>query len=251
VVGAMIGMAGLALVSGLLIGCIGVGGVLLVPILALAGTDVHEAIGASMFAFIFSGAVGTWLFAAKASIDWRSASHVGAGAMPGALAGALLASRLGGNLLLLFIGAAVIFAAARALLWPAGADAARGPLPASGLAAVGIAVGIGSALTGTGGPVLLVPLLLWLRMPVLAAVGLGQTVQVPIAALGSAGNLLAGHLDLRLGLLLAAGVAVGTAAGAHVAHALPGAVLTRLVAIVLLLVGALLLYRSGSQLIWR
>jgi uncharacterized membrane protein YfcA len=88
-------------------------------------------------------------------------------------------------------------------------------------------------------------------MPVLAAVGLGQTVQVPVAALASAGNLLTGHLDLRLGLMLAVGISVGTVAGAHVAHALPGVVLTRLVAVVLLLVGALLLYRSGSQLIWR
>ena len=244
----MIGMAGLALVAGALIGCIGIGGVLLVPSLALAGTDVHEAIGASMFAFIFSGAIGTYLYAAKASIDWRSAASVGAGAMPGALAGALLASRLSGNLLLLLIGAAAILSAARSFLGRKAAAAGPRLLSAASLAAVGVAVGIGSAVTGTGGPVLLVPLLLWLRVPVLAAVGLGQTVQVPIAVLASAENLLAGHLDLRLGLLLGLGIAVGTAAGAQVAHALPGIVLTRLVAVVLLLVGALLLYRSGSQL---
>src|SRR5262245_48757381 len=54
----MIGVATLALVSGLLIGCIGIGGVLLVPCLSLVGGDVHAAIGARLFSFIFSAALG-------------------------------------------------------------------------------------------------------------------------------------------------------------------------------------------------
>jgi uncharacterized membrane protein YfcA len=54
-------IATLALISGVLIGCIGIGGVFLVPCLSLAGVDVHAAIGASMFSFIFSGAIGVWL----------------------------------------------------------------------------------------------------------------------------------------------------------------------------------------------
>src|SRR5882724_6282872 len=112
----MIGVLALALVSGLLIGCIGIGGVLLVPILALTGTDVHAAIAASMLAYIFSGVIGSWLYAAKASIAWNSALWLGAGAMPGALAGALLASHLSADLLLVLIGAAVAFSGVRALL---------------------------------------------------------------------------------------------------------------------------------------
>jgi uncharacterized protein len=54
-------VATLSLLSGLLIGCIGIGGVLLVPCLSLAGIDVHAAIGASMLSFIFSGAIGVAL----------------------------------------------------------------------------------------------------------------------------------------------------------------------------------------------
>ena len=80
----MIGVATLALVSGLLIGCIGIGGVLLVPCLSLVGVDVHAAIGASMFSFIFSGAIGVWLYAHHGSIDWPSAAWLAAGATPGA-----------------------------------------------------------------------------------------------------------------------------------------------------------------------
>jgi uncharacterized membrane protein YfcA len=238
----------LALVSGLLIGCIGIGGVLLVPILTLAGTDVHQAIAASMVGFIFSGLIGTFLYARRSSIDWISTAWLGAGAMPGAFAGALLAARLSGEVLLFFVGVAVILSGLRALLRRAGNDAGRETLPAPMLLVIGVGVGIGSALTGTGGPVLLVPLLMWLRVPVLAAVGLSQAIQIPIAGLASAGNLIAGDLDPRLALLLSIGLILGSAVGARIAHALPSLFLTRLVAIVLLLVGALLIVRSGQAL---
>jgi uncharacterized membrane protein YfcA len=240
----------LSLVSGLLIGCIGIGGVLLVPILTLAGTDVHEAIAASMFAFIFSGVIGTWIYARRSSIDWISTAWLGAGAMPGAFAGALLAARLSGEVLLFFVGVAVILSGLRALLRRASTAEGSSHLTASTLLVIGFGVGVGSAVTGTGGPVLLVPLLMWLRVPVLAAVGLSQAIQIPIAGLASAGNVIAGHLDPRLAILLSIGLIVGSAAGARIAHALPSLLLTRLVAVVLLLVGALLIVRSGQAMAW-
>jgi uncharacterized membrane protein YfcA len=246
----MSGILALALVSGLLIGCIGIGGVLLVPILTLAGVDVHAAIAASMFGFIFSGLIGTWLYARRASIDWGSAAWLGAGAMPGAFAGALLAARLSGDVLLFFVGVAVILSGLRALLRRSAGGKGSGGLPAPMLLAIGLGVGIGSAVTGTGGPVLLVPVLMWLRAPVLAAVGLSQAIQIPIAGLASAGNFIAGHLDPRLAILLSIGLTLGSAVGARVAHVLPSLFLTRLVAVVLLLVGALLIVRSGQAMAW-
>jgi uncharacterized protein len=246
----MIGIVGLAAVSGLLIGCIGIGGVLLVPGLSLAGMDVHEAIAASMFSFIFSGLLGTWLYARKGSIEWTSAGWLGAGAIPGALAGAVLAAKLGGDVLLALIGAAVIFAGARSLGRRQAVELeAKPPRPAI-LALIGIAVGLGSAVTGTGGPLLLVPLLMYLRVPVLASVGLGQAIQIPIAGFASVGNLWTGHLEFRLGILLSTGLLLGTAVGVRVAHAAPTLFLTRLVAIVLLLVGAFLLVRSSYAFPW-
>jgi uncharacterized membrane protein YfcA len=240
----MIAVVALALVSGLLIGCIGIGGVLLVPVLSFLGTDVHAAIAASMFSYLFSGLIGTWLYARKASIDWPSALSLGAGAMPGALVGALLASRLSGAVLLVLVGAAVMFAGVRALLRrPAAAGKGR-VLSATMLLPIGLVVGIGSSLTGTGGPALLVPLLMWLDVPVLAAVGMSQAIQLPIAGLASAGNLWTGQLDLGLGTVLGVGVALGALVGARAAHALPALFLTRLVAVVLLFVGALLVLRA-------
>ena len=57
----VVGISVLSLVSGLLIGCIGIGGVLLVPCLSLAGIDVHAAIGGSLMTYIFSGIMGVAL----------------------------------------------------------------------------------------------------------------------------------------------------------------------------------------------
>ncbi len=243
----MITVVALSLVSGLLIGTVGIGGVILVPCLTMIGIDVHEAIAASLFSFIFSGAIGVWLYAREGSIEWTEAAWLGAGAMPGALGGALLAQRLGGAVLLLLIGVAVIFSGVRSLAGDQSHDKAGGRIPAAWiLFLTGAAVGVGSAVTGSGGPLLLVPLLIWLRVPVLASVGLGQAIQIPIALFASAGNLVAGRFDLELGLWLSGGVVIGTAVGARAAHAMPTAALTRLVGVILLLVGALVIVRTSS-----
>jgi uncharacterized protein len=239
----------LALVSGVLIGCIGIGGVLLVPCLSLAGVPVHDAIAASMLCYVFGGAIAVWIYSSAGSIEWRSAGWLGAGAMPGAFAGAVLANRVSGEVLVLLIGLAVLFSGIRSL-WGASVELAEhrvlGPLP---LAAIGAAVGLGSALTGTGGPVLLVPLLMWFRLPVLFVVGLSQAIQIPIALLATFGNLLYGRLDWALAALLSIGVLAGAALGARIAHVLPRATLKRLVGGVLLIVGAMLLYRTRHWLL--
>jgi uncharacterized membrane protein YfcA len=245
----MIGIAILALVSGVLIGCIGIGGVLLVPCLSLAGIDVHVAIGASMFSFIFSGGIGMWLYARHGSIEWRSAAWLCAGATPGAFLGAVLAAHMSGEILLMLIGATVVFAGWRILRRQPGAPehgAIRFAPPL--LAGIGAVVGIASALTGTGGPVLLVPLLMWWGAPILAVVGLSQAIQVPIALMASAGNFWTGSLDLPLAAVLSLGIALGSAAGARVAHAVPAVFLARIVAVALVLVGIVVAVRSGHTL---
>ncbi len=245
----MIGIAALALVSGVLIGCIGIGGVLLVPCLSLAGIGVHAAIGASMFSFIFSGGIGVWLYACHGSIQWRSAAWLAAGAAPGALLGAVLAAHTGGEILLMLVGATVVFAGWRVLRRQSGGPdhgAVRFESPL--LVGIGAAVGIASAVTGTGGPVLLVPLLMWWGVPVLASVGLGQAIQVPIALMASLGNFWTGSLDLPLAALLSIGITLGSAVGARVAHAVPAVFLARVVAVALVLVGIVVAVRSGHTL---
>jgi uncharacterized membrane protein YfcA len=244
----MLAVVVLALVSGLLIGCIGIGGVLLVPALTFLNVDVHQAIGASLFSFIFSGAIGTFLYTRKGSIDWASAVWLCAGATPGALAGAIISSHIKGVVLLVLIGATVMFAGAQALIREPGAPSHRRRLSPPVLLAIGLVVGVASALTGTGGPVLLVPLLIWLKLPALVSVGLSQAIQVPIAIMATAGNLWTGTIDLPLAASVSLGIVIGAWIGARVAHALPAPILARVVAVALLATGLLVIIRSGQTL---
>jgi len=114
------------------------------------------------------------------------------------------------------------------------------------LTVIGAATGLLSALTGTGGPLVLLPMLMALQAPVLTSLGLAQAIQLPIAAAATAGNLFAGLLDVRLGLTLAGGIALGTWVGAKAAHRLPTELLRRAVAVLLVLVGALMLVRFAT-----
>ena len=103
---------------------------------------------------------------------------------------------------------------------------------------LGLVVGAGSALTGTGGPVVLLPLLLPLDWPTLDALALAQLLQLPLA-LGAVTSLLVqGTLPCwQLGGSLAAGLVPGALVGAAVAHRLPGTKLRGVVAVVLVLCG--------------
>ena len=90
----------LGAVSGLMIGCISIGGVILVPALVfVAGIAIAIAIPAAMFAYILSGLVATYVFARNRSIDWRMASSLCLGGAPAAFAGAWAVSMIDGRLL--------------------------------------------------------------------------------------------------------------------------------------------------------
>jgi uncharacterized membrane protein YfcA len=115
---------------------------------------------------------------------------------------------------------------------------------------IGALTGLLSALTGTGGPLVLVPMMIWLELPILTAIGLSQAVQLPIAALATAGNFMFGSPDILLGGVLAAGLASGAAAGAFFAHSLGKDLLKPLVGIVLIIVGCLIILRLAVRALY-
>ncbi len=63
---ALITICGFSFLVGALIGGVGVGGVLLVPALVyLGGVDIHVAIAAAMFSYLFTGVVGATVYARR------------------------------------------------------------------------------------------------------------------------------------------------------------------------------------------
>ncbi|HEY8356115.1 MAG TPA: TSUP family transporter, partial [Ramlibacter sp.] len=110
-------------------------------------------------------------------------------------------------------------------------------------AALGLLVGLGSALTGTGGPVLLVPLLMLARQPLRAALPAAQAIQLPVALCAGAGHAWAGALDLRVALPLGGVLLVGALAGQWAAPRTPAVALHRLVCALLILTGGWFAHR--------
>jgi uncharacterized protein len=239
----------LGTVSGLMIGCIGIGGVILVPALVfLAGIAIQIAIPAAMFAYIVSGLVATFVYARNKSIDWSMARWLCIGGTPAAFAGAWAVSIFNSQLLAGCLGLLTFLSGLNSLRPQNIADTANAKVSSTILSTVGLAAGFLSSLTGTGGPLVLVPILISMRLAILTSVGLSQVFQLPVAVAATAGNIVYGKLDLALGTVLAASLSGGSWYGARLAHSVPRATLRRIVSVVLVLIGIFILGNVGWRL---
>jgi len=237
-------LAVLAVVVGVLIGMVGVGGVLLPPgLVALGDLTANEATATSTWAFVFTGVVGTIAYAWRGVVPWGMFARLAVGVVPAAFLGALVNATLPASVVLLGLGALTLFVGVQQLR-PRTVRATRDELGTAALVAVGVFVGFGSALTGTGGPVLLVPVLLTLGIAPLRAVAVSQAVQLPVVVAGSFGYLQTGLIDLRLGTVLGCLAALGVVAGSLVATRIDAEGLRRIVAIACLAAGVFLVVRA-------
>ena len=246
----VIALLAIGLLVGVLVGAVAIGGVLLVPALTyIGGVPVHVAIASTMVAYVFSGSVASTLFARRGSIRWIDAAWLGAAAMPGAFLGAAAMSAMPGHLLELLIAALIVASTLHALLGgPSPIDEPR-TLANAPLVAIGFITGVASSMSGTGGPLVLVPILLWMRVPVLATVGLGQVIQLPIAVSATVGNALHGSIDLRIAAPLSLLLMIGVWFGARIAHRISSAAMRRSVSLVLLAIGVMMLVRVAMRTI--
>lgn len=237
-----------AVFVGGLIGTVGVGGILLIPALSLlAGFSTHSAMGTALFSFIFTGLLGTWLFWRHGSIDWRITIPVCLGGLlcgyPGALANAAASPRL----LDLLLGSIIIFAGVYALFPAKGGRVNYRPGDGRQklfLLLTGGIVGFGSGLTGVGGPVLSVPLMVILGFSPLTAIATSQVMQITAALSGSVGNLAHGFINTGTVLWITAAELLGVTCGARLAHSISQAALKKAVSIVCILVGAFIMLRT-------
>ena len=224
-------------VAGLMIGCVGIGGVVIVPILSLAlGIHVGTAAAAAMVGYIGTGLAGTLTFGRNGSIDKRLAGLLCTGAVPGALAGAWVVRAADPFVVQLAIAVLAGVAGIHTLV-RSRALFTSNPRIAIGETAslfLGCMVGLASSVTGTGGPLVLVPILMWLGFPVLNAVGLGQAIQIPVAITAAGGAMLFGSLDYTIAIVLTVGLVVGCPVGAWISHRVEQRTLRTLAAAILL-----------------
>jgi uncharacterized membrane protein YfcA len=231
-------------VIGGLIGSVGIGGVLLVPWLtAVIGLGVRDAVAIAMASYIATGIVA--IVQARFADNWTrlwSYWPLVLATLPGAFLGGLaiaaIPERIALAVLALFLIATGAWALLRDRLGARSEPAGHPDWP------TGMAGGFASALTGTGGPAVLTPILMWRGVPLLAAIALGQIVQLPIAAAATVGNLLAGPFDVGIAALVAAGLTPGVVLGRWTAKRLPVLLLARIVAALLIATGVLLVVRA-------
>jgi uncharacterized membrane protein YfcA len=234
----------LALIVGILIGCVGIGGVLLPPALTyIGGFDLHMAMATSMWSFLFTGAVGTIAYSRRNSVDWRMVLWLGAGTVPSAVLGAVSNTAMPGGVLTVLLAALIVAAGVNALTKSPSAEHPANSFGHLLLFLIGAVVGFGSALTGTGGPVLLVPILIFMRAPILSAIAASQVVSIPVALFSTFGYVLFSRVDFTLGTALGLIAAVGVVIGMLIAHAVPILTLRRIVAVSLVGVGVLITVR--------
>jgi uncharacterized membrane protein YfcA len=234
----------LAVGVGVLIGAVGIGGILLSPILAfVGGWDLHLAIGTSVWSFLFTGLAATVLYARHGSIDWRLVRWLVIGIVPASVLGALANALLSGAVLTAILAAACIITGLVALARPVASERSVDSLNPPALIGIGLAVGFASALSGAGGAAVLMPILLALRIPALAAIGASQAIQLPVAGFATLGYAPAGRVDFVLGSALGIAEIVGVIAGTTVAHAVSPKGLRRLTAYAVIAAGAVIVAR--------
>ena len=223
------------------IGLTGIGGVLMVPLLVYyAGLDVRDAVPASLAAFVFTGVAGSWL--QSRAIGGATRPHVAlmATAGLGAIGGVWLVERSDSAWPLTILALFTILSGL-AGVWMKPALTTQRSLDTSAAAALGAPVGLFSALTGTGGPVVLVPVLMMMRLPAHFIVTLAQFIQIPIGVMATLTAIALGRGSVVLALLLGPALALGALVGSWLHARVPAAGLHKLLSILLILFGVLTL----------
>ena len=191
-------------IVGFLVGCTGMGGIILIPALVyLSGLSSHVAMGTTLFTFILRPACAAGCISGSAM--WtgkRRSPFASAGSclrMWGADVKAFTAAPYLNLILalLILLAGALVFCPVRGRRFSFMEEGRRSRFWV--LFAVGSGVGFVAGLTGAGGPVLSVPIMIALGFPPLIAIGAGQVYSVPVALSGSAANFLHGAIDYKVG----------------------------------------------------
>ncbi|MFC5302250.1 sulfite exporter TauE/SafE family protein [Azospira restricta] len=250
-------------VAGFFAGLLGVGGgVIMVPALAMTlgaaglpdGYLLQVALGTSMATILFTSLSSLRAHHRHGAVLWPVVRDFVPGILLGTGLGTLLARHLPTQALALFFAAFMVLVALQMALGLR--TQPQRALPGRlGVGAAAAGIGAVSALAAIGGGAMTVPFLSWCNVPVRQAVGTSAAVGFPIALGGTVGYVVNGlavgtlpagslgfvYLPALLWVALAS--ALTAPLGARLAHRLPGAVLRRIFAALLLVLAAKMLWR--------
>lgn len=238
---------------GVLIGSVGIGGLLLPSALTIiVGIPIHQSMATSLFTFIFTGIIGTLYFQKQRNINWALAQPICIGAVIASFLGAWINSRLSSSTLSLILAVIIILAgiytfrssSVESVALFHGNSRRRWLL----LTGIGAAAGFASGLTGVGGPVLSVPLMVLCGFPILASIGVSQVLQVMGAFSGTLANIRFGTIDFGIAEFITAFEMGGVVIGAYIIHRIDVNTVKKLIGVLCIIVGSAFMFRSMAAL---
>jgi uncharacterized membrane protein YfcA len=245
--------------AGLLAGLLGVGGglvivaalVWLLPSQGIPGEHaMHVALATSLASIVLTGLSSARAHHLRGSVLWPSVRWLVPGLLLGGVLGAAFATALAGETLRWIVAGFCFLAAAQLAFGQVRGHGDRADAPASpGLSLAGIGIGATSAVVGIGGGSLTVPLLVWLGVAPVRAVGTSSACGVAIGVASAAGYVGLGpapgvlpawslgyvYLPAAIGIALASILAAPW--GTRLAHRLSGGALKRVFALFLVAAG--------------
>ena len=243
----------LAVAVGVSLGLLGGGGsILTLPILVYAlGMEAKQAIATSLLVVGVTSAAAMVPHARAGRVNVRIGLAFGAASMAGAFVGGRLAHFIPSAVLLVSFAIMMLVTGLAMLRRRAVAPfVARGPRPWGRILVVGVAIGLLTGVIGAGGGFVIVPalmLLCGLSMP--EAVATSLLVIALNSFSGFAGFV--GHvtLDLRVAALFTLAAVIGSVGGAFAVNRVPGDVLRRAFAWLVLAMAVFMLWRQTSA-VW-
>ncbi|MEW5838322.1 MAG: sulfite exporter TauE/SafE family protein [Pseudomonadota bacterium] len=253
----------LGIFAGLMAGMLGIGGgLIIVPILVWlfsiqghvpADAMMQIAVGTSLATIILTSIGSIWSHHQKGAVDWLIVRKILLGLLIGSVAGSVIAHFMPSEILKKVFGILqIIIALQMALGRP---PEAKRQLPgAVGMTAAGSVVGSISSLMGMGGGAVSTPYFVWCNVPMRRAIATSAAIGLPAALAGTAAYIFTGWSvpdlpAMSLGYVyLPAWISIGVMSiffaiiGAKLTHVLPIAILKRVFAVLLLVLGIKMLF---------
>lgn len=228
------------------------GGIVMVPMLVLLlGFDPKVATATSLAAIIVTASAGVISHGLLGNVAWGYAVLIGLPAVAGLLGGLWIKDRISSRSLTFAFAALLVLVAVLLVVKPVDGDSGEIALNlgrAIAVAALGVVAGSLAGLFGVGGGILFVPALtLIVGVPQLRAEGASLLAIIPVAALGSYRQHLAGTVRWRAALTMGAASVVTAVAGALLADATPPRVLRTLFAVLLVATAVQLVLRARQE----